>query len=108
MKVALIGITGQVGSRLMAELLSRGHTVTGIARRLEKAKLQPGLDLKQDDATNPSSITNLIGKPQCSHQRLTISDIKRPRTNQCGKRSRHPSPSGGGRSCSLLVGPGKL
>jgi nucleoside-diphosphate-sugar epimerase len=32
MHVALIGATGRVGSRLVTELLSRGHTVTGVAR----------------------------------------------------------------------------
>ena len=32
MKVALIGASGQAGSRLLAELSSRGHLVTAIAR----------------------------------------------------------------------------
>jgi putative NADH-flavin reductase len=30
MKVAVIGATGAVGSRLMVELVRRGHQVTGI------------------------------------------------------------------------------
>ena len=34
MKIALIGITGRVGSRVADELLKRGHQVTGIARNL--------------------------------------------------------------------------
>ena len=36
MKIALIGPTGHVGSRLLAELLRRGHEATGIARHLER------------------------------------------------------------------------
>jgi putative NADH-flavin reductase len=32
MKIAILGATGQVGSKLTTEALSRGHTVTGIAR----------------------------------------------------------------------------
>lgn len=32
MKVAVIGASGMVGSRLVAELLRRGHTVTGVTR----------------------------------------------------------------------------
>jgi putative NADH-flavin reductase len=32
MKVALIGATGKAGSRVLAELLSRGHAVTAIVR----------------------------------------------------------------------------
>jgi len=36
MKVALIGATGNAGSRVLAELLSRGHEVTAIARHPDK------------------------------------------------------------------------
>ena len=32
-KIALIGASGKIGSKIAAELLQRGHTVTGIARR---------------------------------------------------------------------------
>ena len=55
MRVALIGITGQVGSRRSAELLTRGHRITGIARHPEKAAAQSGLVLEQGDATNSST-----------------------------------------------------
>jgi hypothetical protein len=60
MKVALIGITGQVGSRVAAELLTRGHSVTGIARHPEKSSPRPGLDLKSGDATNPAGLAPLL------------------------------------------------
>lgn len=36
MKVALIGATGHVGSRLLAELSARGHVVTAIVRQPDK------------------------------------------------------------------------
>ena len=39
MKIAVIGATGNAGSRIVAELLSRGHQVTGISRHPEK--MQP-------------------------------------------------------------------
>ncbi len=35
MKVALIGATGKAGSRVLTELVNRGHTVTAIARNVE-------------------------------------------------------------------------
>ena len=60
MRVALIGSTGHVGSRLSAELLMRGHRVTGIARNLEKAAAQSGLVLEQGDATNSSTLAPLL------------------------------------------------
>ena len=31
MKVAIIGASGNIGSQITAEAVSRGHTVTGIA-----------------------------------------------------------------------------
>ena len=35
MKIALIGATGNAGSRILTELVSRGHSVTGIVRNRE-------------------------------------------------------------------------
>ena len=35
MKIALIGATGNAGSRILTELVSRGHSVTGIVRNPE-------------------------------------------------------------------------
>ncbi len=32
MKIALIGANGKIGSRILQEALSRGHSVTGISR----------------------------------------------------------------------------
>ena len=43
MKIALIGATGQVGSRILAEALGRGHQVTAIARHPEALGPQPAL-----------------------------------------------------------------
>ena len=41
MKVALIGASGQAGSRLLAEFVRRGHQVTGIARHPERSPPAP-------------------------------------------------------------------
>jgi uncharacterized protein len=37
MKIAILGATGQVGSRIVTEILGRGHNVTAIVRNPEKA-----------------------------------------------------------------------
>lgn len=55
MHVALIGVTGRVGSRLAAELVSRGHTVTGIALHVPRTAL-PGIEVREADATSPDSL----------------------------------------------------
>jgi len=55
MKVALIGVTGRVGSRLATELLSRNHTVTGIALHVPP-DVRFGLTVLEADATKPDSL----------------------------------------------------
>jgi putative NADH-flavin reductase len=55
MKIALIGATGRVGSRLATELLSRGHAVTGIALHVP-SDVRPGLTILEADATKPDSL----------------------------------------------------
>jgi putative NADH-flavin reductase len=56
MNVALIGFSGRVGSRVFAELLARGHTVTGIARRAAGARPGPGVAVRQADATDAAQL----------------------------------------------------
>jgi len=60
MHIALIGVSGHVGSRLLAELLHRGHLVTGIARNTAKLPGQPHLVLKTGDASEPTSLVPLL------------------------------------------------
>jgi putative NADH-flavin reductase len=60
MKVALIGVTGRVGSRLLAELLRRGHQVTGIARDVSKVTGQSKLVLKNADANQSGQLVPLL------------------------------------------------
>src|SRR5271166_6360490 len=43
MKVALVGASGQAGTRILAELVRRGHQVTAIARHPEKIPPGPGV-----------------------------------------------------------------
>jgi putative NADH-flavin reductase len=60
MNIAMIGVAGRVGSRLLAELLRRGHHVTGIARDTGKLASQPGLVLKNGDADQPTQLAPLL------------------------------------------------
>jgi uncharacterized protein len=49
MKIALIGASGNAGSRILAELSRRGHHMTAIARHPEKVQALPGVTpLKAD------------------------------------------------------------
>lgn len=58
--VALVGISGRVGSRVAAELLRRGHSVTGIARNIDAVPARPGLVVKSADATQPGILAPIL------------------------------------------------
>lgn len=60
MNIALIGITGNVGSRVAAELLQRNHIVTGIARDPQRAQPRTGVTLVQGDATDAAALAPLL------------------------------------------------
>lgn len=60
MKVALIGASGAVGSRLLAELLRRGHKVTAIARHPEKIPAAPDVTPRQADVFDEAGLAEAI------------------------------------------------
>jgi uncharacterized protein len=61
MRVALYGATGKAGSRILSELLSRGHQVTAFARNPDAIAPQPGLTVVEDDLSSVPSIAAKIG-----------------------------------------------
>jgi putative NADH-flavin reductase len=58
MNVVLFGATGNAGSRLLQELISRGHQVTAVAR--DTSKLPSNVTAKQDDLSNVDTIASII------------------------------------------------
>ena len=64
MKVALIGATGFVGSKILAEALERGHHVTAIVRNPEKhpetLAPRPNLTVKKADALETDELARLL------------------------------------------------
>jgi putative NADH-flavin reductase len=60
MKVALIGASGQAGSRILAELARRGHTVTGIARHPDKIAAAPGVIARKGDVFDKAGLAALL------------------------------------------------
>jgi uncharacterized protein len=55
MKVVLYGASGMIGSRILRELLTRGHQVTAVVRNPEKVAA-PGVRVLQGDVTEPESV----------------------------------------------------
>ncbi|WP_354685619.1 NAD(P)-dependent oxidoreductase [Cupriavidus necator] len=57
MKIAIIGATGRVGTRLTDEALRRGHQVTAIARQASSLPAREGVTAKDVDATDTAALT---------------------------------------------------
>jgi putative NADH-flavin reductase len=60
MKVALYGSTGKAGSRILKELVARGHQVTAIARNPAKLKSVAGVATQQDDLSDVNHTAEAI------------------------------------------------
>lgn len=60
MKVAVIGASGNAGSRIVNELISRGHQVLALARHLEKLPTSPGITAKAVDANEVTTLSALL------------------------------------------------
>jgi putative NADH-flavin reductase len=61
MKIALIGASGNVGSRIVAELSSRGHQITAIARNPGKIASLPGIRPTAVDIADTESLAAILG-----------------------------------------------
>jgi putative NADH-flavin reductase len=95
MKIAVFGATGNVGKRVIAEALSRGHEVIGVVR--DPAAVQspdPRVRLVKGDATNADSVAGVVKGADA-----VVSAIS-PRPNARGL----PAPSLAANSRALIKG----
>ena len=60
MKIAIIGATGNAGSRIATELVNRGHQVTGIVRHPEKGQPGAGLTIQKGDVKDEAGLAKLL------------------------------------------------
>ena len=60
MKIALVGATGNVGTRLISELTRRGHQVTAIARHPEKLRGQASVTPVLGDVQNEKALAAVL------------------------------------------------
>jgi uncharacterized protein len=79
MKVALVGASGNVGSRLLAELVRRGHEVTAIARHPEKIETRPSVTPILGDLFDDATLAKILTGHDVviSSVRFTMSDPHR-------------------------------
>ncbi len=78
MKVALLGASGMVGSRILAELSRRGHQVTALARNPDKIASLPGVAAKAVDAFDQAALAAALAGHDAaiSAVHFTASDAK--------------------------------
>jgi uncharacterized protein len=60
MKIAVVGASGNAGSRIVSELARRGHAVTAIARHPEKIARLENVTAKPGDLHDQVSLTRLL------------------------------------------------
>ena len=60
MKIAVIGASGNAGSRISAELARRGHSVTAIARNPEKIARQANVTPTEGDVMDQAGLARLL------------------------------------------------
>ena len=60
MKIAVIGASGNAGSRIAAELARRGHAVTAIARNPERIAVQANVTATKGDLMDQAALAGLL------------------------------------------------
>ncbi len=58
--IALIGASGNIGSKITRELLDRGHTVTAICRNPDTMDAQEGVTTVPGDMLNPEQLAQTL------------------------------------------------
>jgi putative NADH-flavin reductase len=64
MKIVLYGATGKAGSRILTELLGRGHQVLAVVRSPDKLTPNDGLTVQHGDLSSVEAIAEAIGGAQ--------------------------------------------
>jgi len=60
MKIVVFGVTGNIGQRVAAEAIERGHQVVGVVRDASKAAGVPGVTLVRGDATDAAQVAEAV------------------------------------------------
>jgi putative NADH-flavin reductase len=60
MNVVLIGASGMIGSRVLKELVSRGHKVTAVVRDPSKIEAGPGVTVVQCDVNDAAALAGIL------------------------------------------------
>ena len=108
MKIALIGASGNVGSRIAAELSSRGHEITAIARKAAKISALPGVKPTAVDIANTDALVPILKGHAAVISSVHFVDSDPDQLIRAVKAASVPRYLVVGGAGSLQVAPGKL
>jgi hypothetical protein len=108
MKIALIGASGNVGSRIAAELSARGHEVTAIARNARKIAALPGIEPTAADIGDTDALAAILKGNAAVISSVHFTDSDPDQLIRAVKASGVPRYLVVGGAGSLQVAPGKL
>jgi uncharacterized protein len=108
MKIALIGASGNVGSRIAAELSSRGHQTTAIARDAGKIARLPGVTPTAADIADTGRLAAILKGHVAVISSVRFTDSDPDQLIGAVKASAAPRYLVVGGAGSLQTAPGKL
>jgi putative NADH-flavin reductase len=108
MKIALIGASGDVGSRLLAELSARGHDITAIARNTDRIAKLPKVTAVSGDASKPEELAPLLKGHDVAISAIHFTQSDPHKLIEAVKDASVPRYMVVGGAGSLEVGPGQL
>jgi putative NADH-flavin reductase len=108
MKIALIGASGNVGSRIAAELSGRGHEITAIARKAAKISALPGVKPTAVDIADTKALVPILKGHAAVISSVHFVDSDPDQLIRAVKAAGVPRYLVVGGAGSLQVAPGKL
>lgn len=106
-RIALIGASGNVGTRLLKELSARGHQVTAIARDPGKIPALPGVTPVRGDIKDGAGLSALLKGHDAVISSVRFRDTDAPALIDAVRASGVKRYLVVGGAASLLVAPGK-
>lgn len=106
MKIAIVGATGKIGSRITDEALRRGHTVTAISRKATSLPKREGVTTKDADINDPAALAAAISGSDVVAVSVTFRSMSAEKVLDAVKRAGVPRLIVVGGAGSLEVKPG--
>jgi len=106
MKIAIVGATGRIGSRILDEALRRGHTVTAIARKASASPAREDVTTRDADVNDPHALAAALAGNDVAVISVTFRSMTAEAVLEAVKRAGVPRLLVVGGAGSLEIRPG--